>query len=283
MEHSVSPHLSEAKTLLLATDGSEYSEGAAREAIFWSRFCGARLIVLHVITSHAESIAAANFALRRGQQELSEHLDRIHALAREHGVPTEVVVVGNSAPEQAIIEQAQLHRADMILMGRHGRSRRFSLPLGKMTAKVIARGFPRVLVAPSKTPSPGSHLLLAFDDSPNSREAAAEAFAMSRSCQPPEKITVLSVSAREEEREQARQRVESVCARARELDLPVPCEPLVRVGDPAKCIVQAGRDQAVDMILIGGWTRGGVISLLKSHVTENVIGQTECAVLVISS
>ena len=58
---------------------------------------------------------------------------------------------------------------------------------------------------------------------------------------------------------------------------------MVRVGEPAASIVAAARELGVDMIVVGGLGRRGVAKLLKGHVTEHVIGQAPCAVLVVSA
>ena len=56
-----------------------------------------------------------------------------------------------------------------------------------------------------------------------------------------------------------------------------------QVGDPVKAIVAAAREREVDMILLGGRGKGGIAKMLKGHVTENVIGQAHCAVLVVTA
>ena len=283
MERFSTSLLGEAKTLLVATDGSRFSEGALQEAIFFGQACQARVIILHVIHTQAESVGAANFAVRQGREELAPHLDNIRAMARDSGVTVEVVVVGSSKPEQAIVEQARLRQADVILMGRHGKSGRLSLLVGKMTAKVIAQGFPRVLVAPKDFIITGSHILLAVNDSTNSRQAAQDALSLGKTCQTLQRMTVMSVAKREDEREKAQGLVDGFCTQARQEELTVLCDPVVAIGDPGKAIVAAAREREVDMILLGGRGKGGIAKMLKGHVTENVIGHAHCAVLVVTA
>lgn len=275
--------LGEAKTLLLATDGSRFSEGAIQEAIFFGQACQARVIVLHVVNTQAESIGAANFAVRQGRQELVPHLDRIRAMARDSGVTIEVVLVGSEKPEQTIVEQARLRQADVILMGRHGKSGRLSLLVGKMTAKVIALRFPRVLVAPKDFIITGTSILLAVNDSANSQRATREALSLGRTCTTLQRITVLSVAKGEEDRGRAKHLVEQVLDLARRDRLPIACDGMVRVGEPSASIVAAAHELSVDMIVVGGLGRPGVAKLLKGHVTEHVIGQAHCAVLVVTA
>jgi len=274
--------LGETRTLLLATDGSPFSEGAVQEAIFFGQTYRGRVVVLHVVSTQVESISAANFAVRQGQQQLVPHLDHIRNLARDNGLEIEVVVVGSSKPEKTIVEQARLRHADIILMGRHGKSGRLSLLVGKMTAKVIAQGFPRVLVAPKDAILAGSRVLLAVNGSANSQRAVAEALSLGRSCATLQQLVVMAVARREEERLSAEARTNEVCALVRREAVPIPCTPLVQVGDPAKAIVAAAREPGVDMILLGGPGRRGVVKMLKGHVTENVIGRAHCAVLVVT-
>lgn len=283
MERFSTSLLGEAKTLLLATDGSRFSEGAVQEAIFFGQACSAKVIVLHVVDTQAESIGAANFAVRQGREELSPHFERLRAMARDSGVEMEIVVVGSSRPEKTLVEQARLRQADVILMGRHGKAGRLSRLVGKMTTRVIVQGFPRVLVAPKDFIITGSHILAAVDDSANGRQAAQEALSLGRSCSTLQRITILSVAKHEDQRSRAEHLVNEVCTQADRENLPVSCDPLVVVGDPVAAVVAAAKERQVDMVLLGGHGKSGIAKMFKGHVTENVIGRVHCAVLVVTT
>jgi len=282
MERFSTSLLGQAKTLLLATDGSHFSDGAVQEAIFFGQACRARVVVLHVVHTEAESIKAANSTVMQRQQEMAPHLDQIRKMAQDSGVEIEVVVVGSGKPEKTIVDQARLRNADAILMGRHGKTGRLSLLVGNMTARVIGQGFPRVLVVPKDFLITGAHVLLALDGSPNSRLAAQEALSLSRTCTTMERLTVMSVVKKDDEQPQAREMVDEVCAQCRSEGLRTVCEPLVQVGNPAELIVQAARDRGVDMILMGGRGKRFMAKMFMGSVTENVIGQAHCAVLVVT-
>lgn len=282
MERFSTSLLGQAKTLLLATDGSPFSDGAVQEAIFFGQACRARVVVLHVVRTEAESIRAANSTVMQRRQEMDPHLDQIRKMARDSGVEIEVVVVGTGSPEKTIVEQARLRKADVILMGRHGKTGRLSLLVGNMTAKVIGQGFPRVLVVPKNFLITGSHILLALDGSANSRLAAQEALSLGQTCTTLNRLTILSVVKKGEEQVRARAMVDEVCAQYRQDGLTVACEPLVLAGSPAALIVEAARDRQVDMILMGGRGKGFMAKMLMGRVTENVIGRAHCAVLVVT-
>lgn len=275
--------LGQAKTLLLATDGSHFSDGAVQEAIFFGQACRARVIVLHVIHTEAESIKAANSIVMQRQQEMAPHLDQIRKMARDSGVELEVVAIGSSSPEKTIIEQARLREADVILMGRHGRTGRMSLLVGSMTAKVIGLGFPRVLVVPKDFLITGAHVLLALDDSPNSRQAAQEAISLGRTCSTLQRLTVVSVVKKNDERLQAQKMADEFCSQCRLENLQTACESLVLAGNPAELIVQTARERGIDMILMGGRGKSFMAKMLMGRVTEKVIGLAHCAVLVVTA
>ncbi len=60
-EHSTYP-MGKIKTIALATDGSDYTDGAAQEAIFFAQACGAKLVVLNVIAIDIEIASQATAA-----------------------------------------------------------------------------------------------------------------------------------------------------------------------------------------------------------------------------
>ncbi len=283
MERYSTSLLGEAKTLLLATDGSYFSDGAVQEAIFFGQACGAKIVVLHTVNADAESLSAAQSAVMQRQQEMEQHFSQLRKMAQDSGVECEIVVVATSSPEKTIVEQAGIRKADVILMGRHGKTARLALLVGSMTAKVIGQGFPKVLVVPRDFLITGSHVLLAMDGSPNSRLAAQEALSLGRQCTTLKKLTVMSVARRDDELGQSQSLVDDICAQARQENLKAVCEPLVLAGNPVDLIVQAAQERNVDMILLGGQGKKSMAKMLMGHVTENVIGRAHCAVLVVTA
>lgn len=283
MERFSTSLLGEAKTLLLATDGSQFSEGAIQEAIFFGQACRAKVIVLHVVLAQAESISAANFVVRQGREEIAPHLDYIRTMAKDGGVELEIIVVGSSRPETTIVEQARLRRADVILMGRRGKTSRLSRLVGQMTTKVLDQGFPRVLVAPKDFIITGRQMLVAVNDSANGRRAAEEALSLGGSCTTLERITMLAVARRDGDRNGAEALLKEIYTRSSQMALPVTCDFLVEVGDPVERIVAVAGERHADMILIGNRGKGRMVKILKGHTTENVIGRAPCAVLVVTA
>jgi len=275
--------LNQAKTLLLATDGSRFSEGAVQAAIFFSRACQAKIFVLHVVPTTTESIGAANLAVRQGWEELAPHFDHIRAMAQASGAEMEIVALGSSNLEKTLVEQARLRQADIILMGRHGVAGRWSRLVGKTTHRVIAEKFPRVMVVPKEFALTDMRVLVAVNDSPNSRQAMIEALHMGHICPTLREITVMSVAPRPERRRLSESLVDEFCRQARQMELPVPCTPLVEVGEPVRAIVTAARERRIDMIVLGGPGKGKLTKMIKGDVAENIIGRGHCAMLVVTA
>jgi nucleotide-binding universal stress UspA family protein len=275
--------LGEAKTLLLATDGSPFSDGAVQEAIFFGQACQARVVVLHVVRIETESLKSANSKVTKRQREIAPYMDQVRKMARDSGVDCETVVVGSSVPEHAIVEQARLRGADVILMGRHGRAGRLYLMVGSMTCKVIGLGFPMVLVLPRESMLTGTHVLVAVEDTPGSRLAVEEALSLGMCCVTLERMTFVAVARRESGLEGARSMVEAVCARGREKWPRLQFEAVAAVGHPSNIIVRAAEERNVDMIMIGGMGDSPLPRMFTGRVTKEVCGWAHCAVLVVSA
>ncbi len=275
--------LGEAKTLLLSTDGSRFSDGALQEAIFFGQSCSARVVVLHVVKIESESLKSANSFVIRKQQEIAPYLEQIRKMARDSGVECDTVVVGSSVPEHAIIEQARLRGADVILMGRHGRAGRLYLMVGSMTAKVIGLGFPMVLVVPSEALITGSHVLVAVDDSPSSRLAVEEAMSLGMCCVTLERLTFVAVAKRQSGLDAARRMVGDICSQGRQKWPHLHFEALTAAGHPSNIIVRAAEERGVDMIMIGGVNSSPLPRMFTGRVTKEVCGWAHCAVLVVTA
>ena len=123
----------ECGNILVATDGSKYSEAAASEAIGIAKRCGGSLTVISVASSDAEILSAEDYV-----KEVSE-------LAEKEGIKTEGLTV-KGKPYEAIIETSKQRRADLIVMGSHGRTGLERLLMGSVTERVIGHSESAVLV-----------------------------------------------------------------------------------------------------------------------------------------
>jgi hypothetical protein len=123
----------ECKNVLIATDGSKYSEAAASEALGIAKRCGSSLIVISVASSDAE-IASAK-----------DNVNKVSEAAEKEGVKTTSVVT-KGKPYEAIIETSKQKNADFIIVGSHGRTGLDRLLMGSVTERVIGHAETAVLV-----------------------------------------------------------------------------------------------------------------------------------------
>jgi nucleotide-binding universal stress UspA family protein len=119
--------------LLLATDGSPYSEAAWGEALALARAWSSQLLAVSVARDEGEF---------PGAQEI---LERLQVEADQEGIPLTTSLL-QGAPDQAIIQAAQAYRADLLILGSHGRTGLKRLLMGSVTEQVIGRAPCPVLV-----------------------------------------------------------------------------------------------------------------------------------------
>jgi nucleotide-binding universal stress UspA family protein len=139
------------KRILIATDGSLFSDKAAELAVSLAASVNAELVALNVEPRY-ESFLFSERVLDDIERALRKHSDDVLAkvveLAGKAAMPCKIQRVKHEAPFRAIIEAAEGSSSDLIVMGSHGRSGVQSLILGSVTQKVLAHTKLPVLVAP---------------------------------------------------------------------------------------------------------------------------------------
>ena len=138
-------------TLLLATDGSPYSNAAVDKAIDLAKERNAKLKAISVIYSNDEFYTLGHGALRELIDKAKAMLAEVSEKAAAAGVEIETVVK-EGEPHQAITPLATEADADMIIMGSHGRKGLTRLLMGSVTERVI--GFSPCPVLVSHLTSP---------------------------------------------------------------------------------------------------------------------------------
>ncbi len=143
------------KHIILATDGSESSENAARLAIELARAHGAKLTAVYVLDPYPFlAIGETNplgfqTYMAAAQQHATQAHAKVAALCSEGGAPVAVQtrMIEDTAPAAGIVQVATDEGADLIVVGSHGRSGIARLMLGSVASKVVAESPIPVLVA----------------------------------------------------------------------------------------------------------------------------------------
>jgi nucleotide-binding universal stress UspA family protein len=290
--------VSKLERVLLSTDGSEFSEGAIREAVKLARLYSSKLFVLSVIETNEEFETLAPRLVEEAEGRTRKHLEYVKSVASQEGLDCEIIARHSETPYQSVVEEAKKNHCDMIIMGRRGRTGLKRLLMGSVTAKVIGHSPCNVLVVPRAAKIDFRKILVATDGSQFSASAASEAVAIAKRCDIP--LVVISVVPSEEaspfdivhsEMQHglvAQKELEQAQRNARELSEAaekggVRAESVVVGGRPYEAIVDTAKEKMVDLIVVGSHGRTGMERLLMGSVTERVVGHAECAVLVVKA
>lgn len=281
-------------TVLIPTDGSEFSEGAVREGIRLAKNYGAKVIAVFSIEFNPELEAMAPNYIEKVEAEATGILKAVQERASKDGVSCSTVLKRGIRTYEEITDEARAAKADAIVMGRRGRTGIKRLLMGSVTAKVIGHSPCDVLVVPRAAKLECRHVLVATDGSKNSLDAASEAVAIAKRCG--SKLTVVSAVSGESsafvqsemqkgmvadtEMKEAQKNVAFVKDLASKAG--VAADGLISSGRPYDVIVETAREKNADLIVVGSHGRTGLGRLLMGSVTERVIGHADCAVLVVT-
>jgi nucleotide-binding universal stress UspA family protein len=133
--------------VLLATDLTVVSEGAAQEAIRLAARDSAELLVLSVVEPALLRLPSGGFGRRVDQERARREpaVGRIVRTARDRGVSA-TYLVWQGDPAESIVSAAFAESADVIVLGSHGRGRLGRLLLGSVSSRVAESSQVPVLI-----------------------------------------------------------------------------------------------------------------------------------------
>ncbi|MCX7914247.1 MAG: universal stress protein [Thermodesulfovibrionales bacterium] len=274
-------YMGDLRSILLATDNTEYSEGAIKEAIFISMNCGAKLTVIQVLQVNPEFATEGLKVVEEMEIMCRDHFDHIRELAAMNNVEVESVCRRTEKPHEVIIAEAINRKADLIVLGRRGWKGLKRVLLGSVTAKVTTLAPCKVLIVPKDVDVKSEVIILATDGLKHSEGAEKEAFSMAKRCTHIKRFFVLSVAPSKAKVAEAMKIIEKVKRRAK--DVVINLEPIVEVGEPAKVILKKAKETNCDLLILGTSGRTGVTRIIKGSISEKVIKSSPCAVLVVKS
>jgi nucleotide-binding universal stress UspA family protein len=290
--------------VLLATDGSDYSDGAAR---FLARFDISQadeIIVLHVIPGvpFPHSGGSYNTALTQLGEEIAPRIiDETAGLLKDLRAKISTTVT-TGHPADAIVAVAMQSGSDLIVLGNRGMKAIGSLLLGSV-ARAVAINSPRpvLVVKPPQGKQDGPlKVLFATDGSDCAREmervislipfhpdTSVTAVYVSlvtymdipdRFCPGlDERLKTIMAGMKEAETKHAEKVLDQARTRLNEKFRNVTT--LIKNGDPSEQILQAAREAQADIIALGSKGMHGVSGMLGS-VARNVLSHADCSVLI---
>jgi len=136
------------KNILIATDGSAYSEAAARKAIEIAAYYRSELKALSVVDVTVEFMLRANEVYQSLVGKAKKFTNGIIEKASSANVKAESIVKDGEV-YKVIIDAAEEYQADMIVMGSHGWSGIKRLLMGSTAERVLGHAsFPVLIVKP---------------------------------------------------------------------------------------------------------------------------------------
>ncbi len=274
--------------ILVCTDDSPASQGAIRTALDLARACGSRVFLLYALEffpyfeypqpdALGITPAASQDLLELRERVAREHLENWRQEAAQHNLELESRLQTGSPAYTEILAAAEDIQPDLIIMGRRGKSGLERLLVGSVTARVIGHTSHKVLVAPRDTVLSLKKLLVASDGSAASQAAYQEALNIAR--RTGGQLTVVTAAYGDLDPKRAKTLVRELRTEAKRQD--VDLITLTPGGRPDEAVINVAAAKQIDLIIMGSHGRTGLKRLLMGSVTERVIGQATCPVLVV--
>ena len=131
--------------ILVPTDFSTHADHALDYALALAKELQARITLLHVIYRPPMGEASLLTYLAEVEAEARQALERRVQRLREAGLQGTYIMV-HGVPWQEIVEAAGVQKADLIVMGTHGRTGVLHVLLGSVAEKVLRHAPCPVLV-----------------------------------------------------------------------------------------------------------------------------------------
>jgi len=262
--------------ILVATDGSEYSQGAIREAIGFAKVCSSKLFVMSVVEVIADGETSTQQVEEAMETQAQKHLEAVKAQALKDGVECEAFI-SFGEPHQNIVDEALRRKIDLIFIGRRGTTGLKKLLMGEVASTVIGHADCKVIVVPKAAVIGPKTILVATDGSGHSIAAARETVKIAKRCG--SSIIALSSMRSESEMAAAKSNIEQVLAMAKEES--VPAEGITPLGRSFNVIVETAGGRGADLIVMGIPVKSAFQKIFSGSATEQVIGKAGCAVLIV--
>jgi nucleotide-binding universal stress UspA family protein len=296
----------EIKLIVCPIDFSEFSIRAYRYALSVAEHYRARLVALHIVElsryPYADYAASEGDYAEFGRTMQEGGSEQLRAFVKQHShheVQPELAVHEGTAPD-SILSFVHGQKADLIVMGTHGRRGYDRLVLGSVTNRVMRRAAcpvlavcnpPRELTDEDMAANEGrerphrlSRILFCTDFSENSERALSWAISVAEEYGA--ELTVLHVL---EEAPSAARAEEAIATATKQLDKLIPrerCKNLkvkqaVRVGKPYEQIIRLAEEEQTDMVAIAVRGRGALDLAVFGSTTYRVLQLGPCPVLVV--
>jgi nucleotide-binding universal stress UspA family protein len=141
--------LTRGEKILVAVDGSDFSELAVDQAISLGAICNSQIVVVSVVDLYPEQMAVAPALVEKMSEEVARHLEQARKKIEKAQIACETVVHMGGRPHEFIVQEAKDRGIDLIVLGTHGRTGIKKVLLGSVAQNVIGSAPCPVMVVPN--------------------------------------------------------------------------------------------------------------------------------------
>jgi len=141
--------LTRGERILVAVDGSIYSEYAVDQAISMGSICNSEIFIVSVVDLYPDQMAVAPALMEKMSKEVQELLESTKEKVEKANIKCETIVHMGGQAHEFIIKEAKEKDIDLIVIGTHGRTGLKGLLIGSVAQKVIGFAPCPVMVVPT--------------------------------------------------------------------------------------------------------------------------------------
>lgn len=285
--------MSRYRNILVAFDGSDSSKNALKQILGLAKKENFRATAVTVLKT-TDSEAGVNRA--KNAQEASRMpgepvvTNSVKMVVKENGDEVQMILE-EGVVHKAIIDVAEKRSCDLIVMGRRSLTRLERALAGSFSAQVMRHSPLDVLIMQNTTNLGWKSVLLATDGSKFSEAASERAIEIAQEHGGELKVVSVVDTADnilnevpgnlDRMSKHAEENIESVRQKAKPFDIKV--EGFIRSGHPHLEIVKLAKELKIDVLCMGTHGRTGLNRLLMGSVTEQVLEDAPCSVLVVKA
>lgn len=260
--------------ILLASEHTEFDEGAERVAMEMAARCDLPLYAVLPVMSNPEYEAEAPQLALKAEKEASGKILDLKNIAEKRGLELNIIARRGEEPYVEIVSEAKEQQADLIVARQRGKKGFLSnLLIGEMVTKAIGHAPCSVLMVPRGARMWTQGVIAAVDSSPIAAKVVEKAAMIAKICGLP--LTIVSVALHESLLDKAQEIVD------RHLLLAPGATGMVLVGKAFDRILAAAKTAEADLIVVGRHGDSGVIRSMLGSVAQKVVGFAETPVLVV--
>lgn len=268
--------------IMVPTDGSSESEQAMPIAERVALAQRAEVLLVQVVPypivfDHYSSINPDVYQeiLEAAEDDAEANLGRLKARFEDHGVRATPMHLHGS-PAACLLDTEREQRADLVVMGTHGRTGLARFALGSVVDRMVREGTKPVLIARSTSLEPSLRSALLMLDGSGVAEEAVPMVEMLAG-RPIEKVKLFRAVDDPADRGAAATYLDGVSARLTAAGLET--EVLVELGDPTMLARRVAQD--MDLVVLCTHGRGGFDRFRHGSVADRVVRVVEKPVLLV--